>query len=329
MPLSQLNDNAELDLSQSKILVVDDQPINIQMIYNVLSKDYVVLGATSGEEAIEVFKDNLPDLILLDVFLPDMTGKELCSRFKEIVELGNIPIIFVVSINQQDEEDVCWQCGGIDFITKPISPLTLKNRVKSHLTLKFQTDMLEKLVFIDGLTGVFNRRYLDIHLDKQTSESKRQHNDTAILMIDIDFFKLFNDHYSHVQGDEALKTVAELIRSALVRPLDFVCRYGGEEFVVVLPDTNIFGALKVAERIRKSVYDKQIEHVCSPHKFVTVSIGASTFLENDEGNNHTVEEADGYLYQAKKAGRNQVCCPVERFYKTAKNLDGTHLINNK
>ncbi|MCE2595210.1 diguanylate cyclase [Motilimonas cestriensis] len=328
MPLSQLNDNAELDLSQSKILVVDDQPINIQTIYNILSEEYVVLAATSGEEAIEVLKDNLPDLILLDVFLPNKARNELCQCVKQRLELGNIPIIFVISMHQPEEEDACWQGGGIDFITKPISPLTLKNRVKSHLTLKFQTDMLQKLVFIDGLTGVFNRRYFDIHLNKQENKSIRCRNDTAILMIDIDYFKLFNDHYSHIKGDEALKTVAELIRSALLRPLDFVCRYGGEEFVVVLPDTNIFGALKVAERIRKSIYNKKIVHVCSPHHFVTVSIGASTFLESIDEKHHPVEEADRYLYEAKKAGRNQVYCPVEHFYKTSRKQDETNTIKS-
>lgn len=303
--LDKFNDDAEVDLRHSKILVVDDQPINIQTIYNILSDDYAVLAATSANDALEVCQENPPDLILLDVLMPDMTGLELCQILKQRADTKGIPVIFVTSFNEQNEEDECWRSGGIDFITKPVNPMTVKNRVKAHLTLKYQRDLLLKMVYVDGLTTIFNRRYFDTHFEKIGNEVQRSHRDTAILMVDIDFFKLFNDLYGHVAGDETLIRVALTIQSALNRPADFVSRYGGEEFVVVLPDTDIHGAKVVAEQIRKNVTDLKIKHEDSPHQFVSVSIGISSFLTSAKLNKSATEDADKHLYQAKKLGRNQ------------------------
>lgn len=306
MPISKLNDEAEVDLSQSKILVVDDQPINIQTIYNILSDEYVVLAATSGKDAFDVCEENIPDLILLDVIMPGMSGLEFCQMLKQRADTKGIPVIFVTSINQQEEENECWLCGGIDFITKPVNPMTLKNRVKAQLTLKYQKDLLLKLVYVDGLTSIFNRRYFDMHIEKIGNEVQRSQRDTAILMIDIDYFKLYNDKYGHVLGDETLKDVALLIQNALQRPADFVSRYGGEEFVVVLPETDVVGAVVVAERIRSRLLQEQIEHLASEYKVVTASIGISTFLTCIAEQYTVIEDADANLYDAKKGGRNKV-----------------------
>ncbi|KXI27032.1 diguanylate cyclase [Paraglaciecola hydrolytica] len=307
MPISKLNDDAEVDLSQSKILVVDDQPINIQTVYNILSDDYVVLAATSGKDAFKVCEKNIPDLILLDVVMPEMSGLEFCQQLKQRSDTKGIPVIFVTSINQQEEENECWVCGGIDFITKPVNPMTLKNRVKAQLTLKYQKDLLLKLVYVDGLTSIFNRRYFDTHFEKLSNEVERSHRDTAIVMVDIDYFKLYNDRYGHVLGDSTLKQVALLIQNSLQRPADLVSRYGGEEFVVVLPETEVDGAVAVAERIRTSLLKKQIEHLTSEYKVVTVSIGISTFLTCKSKQHTVIEDADVNLYEAKKGGRNRVC----------------------
>lgn len=306
MPTSRLNESAEIDLRQSKILIVDDQPINIQTLYSILTDDYVVLAATSGEDALLVCKENPPDLILLDVVMPEMTGLELCQRLKAESNTRDIPVIFVTSFNQQDEEDECWRSGGIDFITKPVNPMTVKNRVKAHLTLKIQKDMLLKLVYVDGLTGVFNRRYFDTHLEKLSNESIRSQRDSALIMVDIDFFKLFNDNYGHIAGDETLRQVAKIIKNALTRPSDFVSRYGGEEFVVVLPDTNKQGAERVAERIRKAVFEQSMEHMLSPHAVITVSLGVATYFQSQKNKRSLIKEADMHLYEAKSAGRNTV-----------------------
>lgn len=306
MPLSKLTEKADIDLSDSKILVVDDKPINIQNIYSILSSDYIILAATSGEEALQVCQDNKPDLILLDVLMPNMSGLELCKLLKEDELTQFIPVIFVTFFNQQEEEDECWRCGGIDFITKPVRPMTLKNRVKFHLTLQKQKDMLQKLVFIDGLTGIYNRRYFDEHMESLKSKTLRTNIDTAILMIDIDEFKLFNDNYGHIKGDAALKTVTASLKSSLLRPSDYVCRYGGEEFIVVLPDTNLQGAKEVAERIRQDVYQLQLEHEHAKHKFISVSIGIASIIDSHMNNIDPTEIADNKLYEAKKLGRNQI-----------------------
>jgi diguanylate cyclase (GGDEF)-like protein len=304
MGISDLENFAEINLSQSKILVVDDQPINIQAVYNILSSEYTVLAATSGPAALDVCNENLPDLILLDVLMPDMSGLELCDLLKQNNSTRDIPIIFVTSFNQQHEEDECWARGGVDFIMKPVNPMTLKNRVNAHLTLKAQKDMLHNLVYVDSLTKVFNRRYLDLHVEKLKNEVKRSKVDAGLLMIDIDHFKAFNDEHGHIEGDKALISVAEKIKGALLRPSDFVARFGGEEFSVVLPDTDLKGALDVAERIRKLISEKHMvngEQVAIP---VAVSIGVSTVLSSEDSK--VVDTADKNLYHAKNRGRNQV-----------------------
>ena len=306
MPIKKLTRSGDLELSQSKILVVDDQPINIQTIYNILADDYVILAATSGTDAIQVCRENPPDLVLLDVLMPGMTGLELCQLLKSEAETKDIPVIFVTSYNQQHEEDECWRSGGIDFITKPVNPMTLKNRVKAHLTLKLQNDILLNMVYIDGLTSIFNRRYFDTHLEKINKQVTRSKNDTAVLLVDIDYFKLFNDNYGHVNGDDTLRSVAITISDTILRPADFVARYGGEEFVVVLPECDLKSGEIIAERIRAAVFDKKMQHEHSLHQFVSVSIGVSSVLTSIKNKRSVTEDADANLYLAKDKGRNRV-----------------------
>ena len=307
MESKKIEDFSEVDLSTAKILVVDDQPINIQAVYNILSDSYTVLAATSGPAALEVCNEVLPDLILLDVLMPGMDGLELCDQLKQDDATRDIPIIFVTSFNEQHEEDECWSRGGVDFIMKPVNPMTLKNRVKAHLTLMAQKDMLHKLVFVDGLTGTFNRRYLDLHLDRVKNEARRTKQDAGCLMVDIDHFKAFNDNNGHIEGDQALIATANLIRKALLRPTDFVARYGGEEFAVILPDTDLPGTLEVANRIISAFDSEKITNSEGTGNPITVSIGASTILSC--GNVEIVECSDTYLYEAKNRGRNQVYHP--------------------
>ena len=310
MELSDLEDFTKLNLSECKILVVDDQPINIQAVYNILSSEYTVLAATSAAAAIEVCKENLPDIILLDVLMPEMSGLELCDLLKQDTITRDIPIIFVTSFNQQHEEDECWARGGVDFIMKPVNPMTLKNRVKAHLTLKAQKDILHNLVYVDGLTKVFNRRYLDVHLDILKNGAKRLKSDFSFLMIDIDHFKAFNDQHGHIEGDKTLMRVASTIKEALKRPSDFVARFGGEEFSVVLPDTGINGAVEVAERIRKIISEMHIVDDKECGLPVAVSIGVASVFTSSGDN--IVDITDKNLYQAKKLGRNQVYfTPIE------------------
>ena len=157
---------------QAVILVVDDQPINIQVIYQILGGSYKILMATSGAQAIKVCTDSLPDLVLMDVLMPEQDGLETCRQMKAQETIADIPVIFVTAAQQQEEEDACWQAGAVDFIQKPVNANTLRHRVNAHLTLKKQSDLLRSLAFIDGLTHVYNRRYFDQFLQKQLAACK-------------------------------------------------------------------------------------------------------------------------------------------------------------
>ncbi|KMT65270.1 diguanylate cyclase [Catenovulum maritimum] len=309
MPINLLLDNAELDLSRAQILVVDDKPVHIQTIYNLLSDDYEILATTSGEDAIDLCYDTPPDLILLDVIMPGLSGLETCRILKQNEGTRRIPIIFLTSVMEQEDETACWENGGIDFITKPVNPITLKNRVKAHLTLKYQTDILANMAYIDGLTGIYNRRYFDEHLIKEIEHINRTHTDSALLIMDIDHFKQYNDTYGHIAGDKALKIVANILKSALKRPTDFVARYGGEEFVILLPETYLDGAFYVAKRIQENIKLANIEHIKSKEKVLSLSIGISTIAQSNKAEMNIIKHADSFLYQSKIAGRNRISMP--------------------
>lgn len=306
MQINPIHQESNLSDKMPTLLVIDDQPANIQIINSILSGDYRVLAATSAALALEICLQTLPDLIISDVVMPQMTGLQLCQLLAENPETKDIPVIFMTSFSKPEEENACWQSGGADFITKPVQPMTLKNRINAQLKFKAQKEFLSQLAFIDGLTAVYNRRYFDFHIVKQTARAERNQSDLSILLIDIDFFKLFNDNYGHLAGDRALCQVAAAIKTVLLRPSDFVSRYGGEEFVVVLPETDAAGAIDVAQRICKKVEAMQMTHQDSCHHVVTVSIGVAFYLAGTEGYLSLIEVADKNLYHAKKSGRNRV-----------------------
>ena len=303
------NFNRQIDISFARILIVDDKPIHIHSMYQILSPFYTILAATNGKEAIERAEQEQPDLILLDAIMPEPSGIQVCKTLKENALTKNIPIIFVTSFQLLEEENECWEAGGIDFISKPVNAITLLNRVKAQLTLKFQTDLLVQLAYIDGLTGINNRRYLDEQLGALLAQAKRLQLDLAILMLDIDYFKQYNDTYGHISGDEALISIAQITQHALLRPADFVCRYGGEEFIVILPDTNLEGACNIAQRICDNLKEHKIEHRTAPLKELTLSMGCTTALTENCFNVELVQRADHLLYQAKQHGRNRIEAP--------------------
>lgn len=304
MPINYSDHQLKLSLRGSKVLIVDDQLLSIIVLRKILSVHFNIVTANSGEEAISVCKQNPPDIILLDINMEGMSGIETCLKLKNTSETQSIPVIFVTSFENQEEE--CWEAGAVDFIKKPINPETLFRRVRAHITMKLQHDLLNQKVFLDDLTKVFNRRYFDAHFSKMERSALREKVDYALLLIDIDYFKQYNDIYGHVQGDTVLNLVAQTITNSLQRPTDFVARYGGEEFVVVLPHTSIEGAICVADKIKKNVIDLGILHKYSEYEFVTISIGGST-LQPYESNKNTLQLADEKMYESKKQGRNQVC----------------------
>ncbi len=303
MSVSSVEHEITANLAKSKILIVDDQAINISLLQKILSNHYQLTTATSGEQALEICKTQSPDLILLDIEMAGINGIETCKRLKSTPETKDIPIIFITSFEQH--EDLCWQVGGVDFISKPINQTTVFNRVKVHLTLKLQRDKLLDMVYLDSLTQVYNRRYFDSHLIKTELSAKREGGDYTIILIDIDFFKQFNDIYGHLKGDEALRDVAQAIMRTLLRPSDFVARYGGEEFAVILPFTDLKGGILVAENIRKNISALDIPHSYNTSKQLTVSAGIATLRGINEQEN-VLKSADEKLYISKKTGRNKI-----------------------
>ena len=263
--------------ARPRLLVVDDQPINIQTLYQIFHADHEVFMATSGEQALAFCRSNpLPDLILLDVVMPGLDGLAVCQQLKADPVLANIPVIFVTACMDPADETRALEAGGVDFITKPVNPMVVRARVKTHLTLKAQEDFLRSLVFIDGLTGVANRRRFDEALLSEWRQCRRAGTPLALLMIDIDHFKRYNDHYGHPTGDACLQQVAAVLKAAMQRASDLVARYGGEEFVCLLPGCDQAPALAKAQALQAALAAQGIAHEASPTAaWVTLSIGVA------------------------------------------------------
>jgi len=303
--------DALLDSSHGKprLLVVDDQPINIQVMYQAFAGDFQVFMATNGEQALAICKNNPPDLVLLDVVMPGMDGFEVCTRLKADAATSHIPVIFVTAHNDASEETHGLSVGAVDFIAKPVNPAVVRARVKTHLTLKLQSDVLRKLVFLDGLSGVFNRRYFDQQISIEWARSVRSNSPLSLILLDVDYFKLYNDHYGHQAGDDTLRLIAVTLKSALRRPADLVARYGGEEFACVLPDTSFEDAMNLASELERKVRERATPHATSPvADVVTISIGVATREGNTGGDAPLlIGLADNQLYRAKHTGRGRVC----------------------
>jgi diguanylate cyclase (GGDEF)-like protein len=301
-----------LPTKRYKLLVVDDQPINIQVLYQAFSADYDVCMATSGEQALKVCVEQKPDLILLDIEMPGMNGFEVCLHLKGDAETRSVPVIFVTAHADEASETQGLEVGAVDFIYKPINPNIVRARVKTHITLKEQADLLRDWAYIDGLTNIHNRRYFDERLNPEWGRATRNNTELSVLLIDVDYFKRYNDYYGHQAGDECLRKVAGAIRSVIERPVDVVARYGGEEFVCLLPDTNMGGALYLAEAIKQTIMALNIAHAASAVlPCVTVSLGVCVKTQNYQGSSDALlRMADIQLYNAKEQGRNCVCSAV-------------------
>lgn len=289
------------------VLTVEDDAAICALIGGVLSSECDTCTAADCKEAVEVAIKALPDLILLDVGLPDIDGFELCRRIKDNPLLSDIPVIFLTSRNSAADEVDGLEAGGIDYITKPINPAILRARVRNHVELKRSRDALARMARLDGLTGVANRRTFDDLLLREWRRQARTRQSLAVIMLDVDHFKLFNDAYGHGAGDECLKQITQAAEGALQRPGDLVARYGGEEFVALLPDTGLEGAMAVAEGIRVAVVTLGIPHTGAKLPgVVTVSLGAAcTVPETDIDPASLLEAADAQLYAAKREGRNR------------------------
>jgi diguanylate cyclase (GGDEF)-like protein len=293
--------------NRPRILIVDDERFNLNMLNGLLNQEYKIMVATSGEQALMAVSKGRPDLVLLDINMPGMDGYDVCNRLKSDPITESIPIIFITANSSADDETRGLEMGAADYITKPFNPSVVKARVRTQIRLKQQADLLTQYAFKDGLTGVTNRRSLDDHLPTELKRCSRANTPFSLIMLDIDYFKLYNDHYGHLEGDQCLKRVAKALKSISRRPTDEVARYGGEEFVILLTDTDLDGAKHIAEEAINAVREAKIEHQASKiDHYLTISLGVTSVSPAET---LTAEEvlakADSALYLAKQNGRNR------------------------
>lgn len=287
---------------------MDDEPINLQLLYRALGKEYEMLMATSGEEALEICRRESPDLVLLDIVMPGIDGLEVCQKIRSDEALQEIPVIFVTGRDTPNEETEALEAGAVDFISKPVNPAVVRARVRTHLTLKAQSDQLRELVFVDGLTGVANRRRFDEMLDIQWRNGARLGTELSLFLIDVDHFKQYNDHFGHQAGDECLRQVAQVLGRELRRSGDLVARYGGEEFACLSASLIGEAAMQAAENLRARVEEIGLPHPRSEAaSVVTISIGLASGQPKELGRaEEFLSLVDARLYRAKTEGRNRV-----------------------
>ncbi|MGZ4958122.1 MAG: diguanylate cyclase [Methylomonas sp.] len=291
------------------ILIVDDTPTNIQVLAENLIKDYRIKVAVSGEASLDaIARQGPPDLILLDVMMPDMDGYEVCRRLKDNPQTSEIPVIFVTALDAASDEELGLNLGALDYITKPFYLPVVKARIRNHIRLKQLTDMLETMAWIDGLTGIPNRRRFDQMLEREWKRAQRNQLPLAVILVDVDYFKAYNDCHGHGAGDICLKQVAAVLAATVNRSGDLVARYGGEEFVVLMPETVSEGAQQVADQLCQRIEALRIPHAgSSTAGCVTISAGyAAVVPQPEQSPSVLLDQADRMLYLAKSSGRNCV-----------------------
>ena len=295
-------------MGKATILIVDDEISNIEIMNAVLEDDYEVCFATSGRQALDVARTAQPDLILLDVLMPGIDGFEVCRRLKADPLLADIPVMFTTGLGDTEDEMRGLALGAIDYVTKPVQPAILRARVGNHVELKQLRDRLATMAVTDALTGLSNRRHLERSLEVETARLSRNGDWLSVIMLDIDFFKQFNDTYGHPAGDRCIMMVAAALARAVKRATDLPARYGGEEFACVLPGTDPEGAALVAQEIRLQIQSLNIPHEGSQvSPYITVSIGiASARCHPDMPGDRWIVEADRRLYESKQGGRNRI-----------------------
>lgn len=312
----------------ASILIVDDNHENLKVLGNILKDNYYNVSFTdNGAKALEIAGKLLPDLILLDVSMPGISGLETCLKLKEQELTRQIPVVFLTARTEIDDIIKGFETGAVDYVTKPFNSKELLTRVKTQIELKRNQDLLRneiqertriqeelekaneklfKLSNLDGLTRIPNRRRFDEYLTNELKRHQRNFSSLSLIMCDVDSFKLYNDEYGHVKGDECLIKLARAMQECLKRPSDLAARYGGEEFSIILPNTDVNGSIKIAEEIRKKIIKLDIDHEKSEvAKVVTISLGIST-IENNSSitDKEFLDLADKALYRAKRSGKN-------------------------
>ncbi|MBS1208753.1 MAG: hypothetical protein H6R19_1151 [Proteobacteria bacterium] len=292
---------------EARILIIDDSSTSIRLVSHFVRDMGTVHFATSGEMGLKMALDLQPDLILLDMEMPGMDGLDTCRRLKKQRVLENVPVIFITAHSGVDYEVAGFAAGAVDFIGKPLTEMIVRARVRTHLTLKRQGDLLREQAMRDGLTGIHNRRAFDERFLLECRRHRRNPESLGLALIDIDNFKAYNDLYGHQAGDACLREVAQVIDANVRRPGEFAARYGGEEFAVILPhcagdEVQRFGAFLVSQ-----IRVLALPHEASAAGVVTISVGVIAGKPvAEDAEQQFLSSADAALYRAKAAGRNCV-----------------------
>lgn len=310
-------------LGKLKVMVVEDSKVAVKAITGYLEEmNAIPLVAVTGNEAVEMYRRERPDIVLLDVILPDIDGFEVAAQIRKLQSKHQWTAIIFLTVMSKDEDMARGiEVGGDDYLMKPVSRVVLQSKLAAMTRLvNMQRELvrvteklnnanleLQRLSMTDGLTGLANRRFLNETLVREWRRCLRLKKSMSVVMIDVDFFKKYNDGYGHQMGDDCLKRVAGEVARAAPRPGDLAARYGGEEFMLVLGETEEDGARWVAQRIAQHVMGLRLTHEDSPHGIVTVSCGVSSVYPGDDKTvEQLVKAADAALYVAKQEGRNAV-----------------------
>ena len=290
------------------LLIFDDEKQNRLLLTELFGTTYKIIQAKNGVQALEKARQHRPDLILLDVLMPEMDGMGVLRELKRDDATRLIPVIFITALDSATDEENGLNLGAVDYISKPFHPPIVRVRVRNQLQLVHQQRLLEQLASLDGLTGIPNRRQFDATLLKEWHRCQRNQQPLSLIVADVDFFKKYNDALGHAAGDRVLQEVAATLRQAARRPGDLVARYGGEEFVLLLPKTNATSAQALAEGLQQLLHSKALPHPDSSlGPWLTMSMGGNTIVPSTTAlDPEFFALADAALYRAKHQGRNQV-----------------------
>lgn len=290
------------------LLIVDDEKQNRLLLTELFGSTYKIIQAKNGVQALEKARQHRPDLILLDVLMPEMDGMGVLRELKRDDATRLIPVIFITALDSATDEENGLNLGAVDYISKPFHPPIVRVRVHNQLQLVHQRRLLEQLASLDGLTGIPNRRQFDATLLKEWHRCQRNQQPLSLIVADVDFFKKYNDALGHAAGDRVLQEVAATLRQAARRPGDLVARYGGEEFVLLLPETDATSAQALAEGLQQLLHSKAFAHPNSSlGPWLTMSMGGNTTVPSTTAlDPEFFALADAALYRAKHQGRNQV-----------------------
>lgn len=293
-----------------RILVLDDDLASLQMIIQQMSNAQVEIADSFSSLVSAALEYGMPDLVLVDTALiGDIEGTDWWRNSTDSDLDSAFPVIFLSDDKSIEAEVAAFEAGAADFIARPFHPRVLQARLNMHLQARESLQQLNNIARVDALTSICNRREFDFRLMNEWSRGARTGQPLGLLMIDVDKFKQYNDHYGHLRGDQCLIAVAQVLNACTQRTGDLIARYGGEEFVALLPDSDLEGALTVAEDCLAAILDAEIAHANSDVlPCVTISIGVSAMVPiHDKSSTMLIEQADIALYQAKQNGRNRIC----------------------